>query len=253
MEGRGEEIPVIPPPKRISKIVPDYFTVDLPYYSIIQLNSSNTGAAAEIDLRMNSIYDPIVGGTKNNQPQGRDQWALTFQFYRVLKSQIKLTLLTTEVQQTQDRPSTSTWVFAYELDEQSGNTSTSVDALLTTKHAKRTMISVAPQTSNAGASTEFYASHPNMAVLQHTYTPGTWDHHVQELGLSERWTPIAENPAYFHNMAIRLIGLDGQAITDNRWELMVQINYTVQFREARHQLLKELEGTFTTVDAAPTT
>lgn len=252
--GGGAEVPVMPPPSRISKIVPDYFTIDLPYYQIVQLTGTNTGASANINLRMNSIYDPIVGTLSDRQPQGRDQWALTFQYYRVLKSQIKLTLLTNAIGNALSRPSQDTWVFAYELDEQLGNTATSVDALMTTKHAKRTMISVAPQTASGnGTNTVYNPQHVNMVELHHLYNPNTWDHHVQELGQSERWTPIGENPAFIHNMALRLIGLDNQAIADGQWEMMVQVNYTVQFREARHQLIKETEGTYTTVDAAPTT
>lgn len=239
---KNQEIPV-KPFGRVSKIVPDYFSINLPYYTKVTLNTGNTGPSNEIDLRLNSIYDPIVGATANNQPQGRDQWALTFQYYRVVGSQVKLTLLTNETSGLTERPSTDTWVFAYELDEQLGNVSNSFDALMMTKHAERTLISTAPQTSAYnGTGITHNPNHPNMSILQHTYSPGKWDHHVQEVGSQERWTPVGENPAYFHNMAIRLIGMDGQSITADRWELLVQVNYTVQFREANHTLIKQLEG-----------
>ena len=143
---KGDEVPVIPPPAKIAKIIPDYFSIMLPHYAKLSLAPSNTGSGNHIDVRLNSIYDPIVGVLSNVQPQGRDQWAANFEFYRVLGANVKLTVLTNQPGDITAPPSTDTWVFAYELDEQLGRVSDSVEALMVTKHAKREFISTAPQT-----------------------------------------------------------------------------------------------------------
>ena len=195
-----------------------------------------------------------MGVLSNVQPQGRDQWAANFEFYRVLGANVKLTVLTNQPGDITAPPSTDTWVFAYELDEQLGRVSDSVEALMVTKHAKREFISTAPQTmTHTGSGFAFSAQHPNSRVLTYSYNPNNWDYHVQEQGEEERWTPIGQNPSFIHNMAIRLIGLDGQAIADNQWELLLQIEYTVQFREAKHTLLKTREGIVAPDSTQPTT
>lgn len=246
----GEEVPVIPPPKRISKIAPDYTTIQLPYYAKVLINSSLLGGTNYLGIRLNSVYDPIVGATVDQQPQGRDQWAGIFNFYRVLQSDVKLTFLNNNYQGgAPDLPSRTIYAVGYELIDAGQEVSNSVDAFMITKHAKRELLGagdVQQYATGAGAS----GNKPSVQVVTHMYRPEMWDYHVQELGTEERWTPILQNPTNDHFMAVRVFDLGGQGIGTDRMEVLVQINYTVQFREVRQPIIKQLDGTDATYGGA---
>ena len=216
--------------------------MDLPYYAIYTVTQAMVGTTNKVEIRLNSIYDPIVGVDVDRQPQGRDLWAGAFQFYRVLSSDVKLTLMTNETSGTASIPADDTYVWGYELIEQGGTVSNGTDMFMMTKHAKRQLISKTSQSASGnGTATNFNSTNPNASELTFHYEPAMWDYHVQEVGLEERWTPIGANPSNFHYMALRIHGLNGQTITANRWNMMVQISYTVQFREAKASLLKTLD------------
>jgi hypothetical protein len=236
--GGDQEVPVVPPPAKLSKIHPDYLSIDLPFYAKYTVTPAMVNSNNHIDLRLNSIYDPVVGATTNRQPQGRDRWASAFDFYRVLSCDVKLTLITNEVQGTLSRPSDDTYVWGYELIEQNGTVSNSVDVFMITKHAKRQMMTKASQVVSGAT---FSASSPHASTLTYHYMPQAWDFHVQEVGMEERWTPIGANPSNFHYMAIRIFGLDGQNLATDSWEMLVQMDYKVQFREVRASLIKTLD------------
>ena len=86
--GNTDEVPLVPEPKRIGKIVQDYTTIVLPFYQRINIDTSQVGGTNSVDIRLNSIYDPIVGTTTNRQPQGRDAFAQNYQYYRVIRSSV---------------------------------------------------------------------------------------------------------------------------------------------------------------------
>ena len=59
----GEEVPVIPPPAKLSKIIPDYFTITLPWMHRV-VTSTESWFTHDLDrplalIRLNSIYDPL--------------------------------------------------------------------------------------------------------------------------------------------------------------------------------------------------
>ena len=86
----GEEVPVIPPPRRIAKIQPDYFTVVLPYYETYRDGSNPQTTNTNRHFRLNSIFDPDQTST-GHQPMGRDTWAGIYKYYRVIKTDVKIT------------------------------------------------------------------------------------------------------------------------------------------------------------------
>ena len=105
----GDEVPVVPLPKRVSKIMPDYQSIQLPFYAKYTVTTGMVNSTNYVAVRLNSIYDPIQGTTSNRQPQGRDNYAQLWNFYRVLGSQIKVTFLNNQHAQAVQRPSQQIW------------------------------------------------------------------------------------------------------------------------------------------------
>ena len=67
----GDEVGVIPPPRKLSKIHPDYFTINVPQVYRLTAAAANILYASTTPLatiRLNSIYDPLKAAraTLNN-------------------------------------------------------------------------------------------------------------------------------------------------------------------------------------------
>lgn len=243
----GEDVPVIPPPRKISKIHPDYFTIELPFALIHQVESTATFPHANIKpvatVRLNSIYDPIAnvrsgtGGTdpqitSNAQPQGRNVWAPHFKYYRVLRSDVKVTIINASLIGSGAFPLFHSFVCGYEIADEDAVLSNNATAFLTTKHAKRAIL---PPATRAGASNMKANS---AQVFTFTYFPENWDYHVEGTGAEERWTPIAENPNIDHHLNVRLFHMDATNAPTGNISMIVQVSYKVQFREAIDSFFK---------------
>lgn len=264
---QGEEVPVVPPPKKVAKIHPDYFTVELPFVERLFTSNESLFAYANDEpfaiIRLNSIYDPLqrrFGGKtgnpdaateSNRQPQGRNIWHSHFKYYRVLKTMVKLTFVNKRHQLSPDLPFAEHYVVGYELVDEDHAISNNTDMFLMTKRAKRDILRPAHKGSTFDSSgtvvNEFNIDSPHV-IQTYTYNPTEWVHHVEELGEEERWTPIGENPAIDHNMCIRFMHLNASAPLSQTEAVgvLVQLTYQVQFREQTDSFIK----TFNTETAA---
>jgi hypothetical protein len=250
----GDEVPVVPPPKKVSKIHPDYFTVNLPYIAqIVDLTAVQipfVNATQIARIRLNSIYDPIVGALLNNQPVGRDTWASHFKYYRVLRANVKLTWVSNYP--TRDKvtiaahPISHSFAVGFEVADQDASISNNCHMFLTTKHAKRDIMPPAKTIHNTYWNGTVAVKDSNVSenrVLHqyYTYNPTSWDHHVSQVGAEERWTPIGANPAVDHDLVLRCFHMDAtqNPLQDDLMNVMIQINYEVQFREVMDSIIKE--------------
>lgn len=252
----GGEVPVMPVPRNISKVVPNYFTINLPYEEKIVTNASVytlTNSLPVLRIRLNSIYDPIVGTASDTQPQGRDLWAGHFKYYRVLGANVTFTLLTTQEAAKLDTAPTpddfpadrGIFVYGYELCDQDQTICDKLDSFLCAKHCKRAMMgpAVVDRVWN-GTTTDTHLRAPARGTLSYNYSPNDWNFHVREVGTEERWTPILQNPSVDHDLVIRMFHLDNTAPDDRTSSLMVlvNINYTVQFMEEKEVAYKTRDG-----------
>ena len=101
----GDEVPVVPPPRKLAKIHPDYFTVTLPWVYKLQTSTEAQFAYSNsqpfVRIRLNSVYDPLkeISAIANplrdidRQPQGLTIWESHFKYYRVLRCRVKLTFV----------------------------------------------------------------------------------------------------------------------------------------------------------------
>jgi len=79
--------------KYIPNGIPNTFITKMRYCQIIELDSSVTGNSVTYPFRANSLYDPDVSliDPSQHQPMYRDEFALLYRKYCVLKSTIKMT------------------------------------------------------------------------------------------------------------------------------------------------------------------
>lgn len=276
--GNNMEVAVIPPPRKIVKITNDHFTVNLPF---VTRTWSSAEAAFTFDvtdpfavIRLNSIYDPIkkTHATKlatfntDVQPHGRHIWDTHFQFYRVLKTHVKLTFVNNRVLHhlKDDRPFNEHYVVGYELVDESQQISNHVDMFLMTKRAKREILgpagfgitfkSGAVLPAEEGDVVNQYPQKVATKVMTYTYVPEAWNTHVEEKGQEERWTPIGANPSIDHDMVIRIMHLDKALpeATAKAIGVLIQVSYDVQFRESVDSFTKTLNndtGTYPDAEA----
>lgn len=261
----GDEVPIMPPPRKMSKIHPDYFSLNIPYcfredeFSLSTFTYDNRTPV--MTIRLNSIYDPLkqirTGTDTENialndpvldsdiHPAGRDIWAAHFKYYRVLGASVKVTFAHNgRADGENDSPFQNTFMFGYELTDEDGQISDQVETFLTTKDAKRDFISQCATTeAYNGTSTQARITKPQFTSFVYKYDPANWKYHVEEKSSEERWTPIKQNPGIDHELNVRLFHMNDQFGPSGNGAVLVQINYQVQFREPIDSFFKAIDGT----------
>ena len=79
--------------------------------------------------------------------------------------------------------------------------------------------------------------------LSYHYSPYAWDYHVHETGVEERWTPVSSTPATSHLLLLRMFSAKGEAASNYDMECFVEMEFTVQFREANFNKYKVRDDT----------
>lgn len=224
----GDEVAVVPLPKRIALTAPDYFNVKLPY-AFIGFNT-DAGVATGVNIRtfrLNSIYDPDSGSGSLHQPMGRDAWAGIYKFYRVMETEVEIITIN---QQNKTETSTAKNAVLIGLEHTDDTTSTgltqNMDAFMETKNSETHLL---PGKDNSPA---------NSNSMSFYYSPQSWDDHVHETGVEERWTPVGSNPSYVHDLAYRVFQIESTDLSAFDLQYKVHITYTVQFRELQFSVYK---------------
>jgi hypothetical protein len=199
---------------------PDYFNIVLPYHGIIRHSIIPPGGSPPGDStpqfyewRLNSIYDPDKTNTDAfKQPLGRDTWASVYDYYRVLQTDVLITVQNMYQLASSGRGCS---IFGYQLTDGTSKAETR-DAFMEGKHNKGIMLGP-------------HGSGTDHAVFQFSYRPENWDHHITNQDSSTRWTPVGSNPAISHILATSCF----PAFPTEGSELIyqIQLKYHVQFRE----------------------
>lgn len=212
-----EEVP-IKPEGNPSISHPDYFNIILPYFDTVRytLTAATPTVNRHHHWRLNSINDPDVTGS-GHQPLGRDTWATVYDYYRVLQTDVLITV-------TNLTPLSGTGVgamiFGYQLTD-------GVD------HTEQKIAFMEQKISKGGMLTPFGGG-MDTAVYQYTYRPEQWDHHVTQADSSTRWTPIGSAPSINHSLVTSMMPFDpneGGTIA-----YTIEFKYHVQLREVNASL-----------------
>lgn len=252
----GDEVAVVPPPRKIAKIHPDYFTLNLPYNIVEDVFAASsftfTNSTPLFTIRLNSLYDPLAqsrAGTLTNphkqsdvQPQGRDIWAAHFKYYRVLEADIKVTIVNAAIRGSGSFPFFNSFMTGFELTDEDGAIANNLYAFMGTKHAKRKFLKACDRNTYWDETPTASAQNIGTNLVSDTFTfkyiPEAWDYHIEEKGSEERWTPIAQNPAIDHQLNVRLFHIDPTNPPSGNLAAMVSVMYKVQFREPIDSILK---------------
>lgn len=225
--GHDEEVAVVPPPKRIAKAYADYTTIKLPWFDRTALSTVATSSALATHVfRLNSVYDPdYTAAGITHQPLGRDKFAaFGYKYYRVLSCDVTLEFHNGTSIDTSAAIDQFVMV-GYELTDDPSTAFDDYRAFVEGKQTKGQILKSTVQANGGlGLSTR----------MTYHYNPSSWDFHVQETGIEERWTPIGEDPPNPHYLVLHsgMAVLDGNYTT--RTNCYVHLSYTVQFREASH-------------------
>lgn len=218
MEDHGDEVPIIPIPRRVAHSYADYTTIKLPImeHFVMTTTTPDTSLITHA-FRLNSVFDPFATSGTVHQPNGRDKFvAFGYKYYRVLEADVTIMWSNHSV----STAIADDVIVGYSLSDDTAVTYADYRAFVEAKHNSHRFLR-----SQATA----WDGHQRETVLKYKYRPQEWDYHVQETGVEQRWTPIGENPANLHY----IICHSGPALLTHstRTQAYVNILYTVQFRE----------------------
>lgn len=247
------DVQVVPIPRQIAKSHPDYFTIKLPIYATFTQTLTENTSIAHYWLRLNSVFDPFVGGTADlYQPFGRDTWGAIYDYYRVVSCDVNLIFDYRQGKFGSNETTSSPYDYdgrcahalvGYAISDDTTDKHANGRAFVEGKHTKAahlfpTNFEVAA-TSTAGGSTpsdvtRMFCYGGNTAMSFH-YAPENWDYHVQQTGIETRWTAQGANPTNPHYMGIVMAYPQNDGTLDSDDEIKIgctaYVNYTVQWRE----------------------
>lgn len=207
--------PIMPVPKHIANQMSDYATYTLKYVELfpdVQLNGSVKWFK---QFRANSIYDPNYSDV-GHQPLGRDLLANIYQHYRVLKTEIKCSF-----SPSGKRAADNIFVHPYVVGDLVGTAQTTyptnVETLGECKRGRVWLV----------------GAENTVSSWERTIYPGLLDETIETNGISDQtqmsmWTPVGANPAeeQYYTIMLNTNGVNEACYVS----VLVQINYTVQFR-----------------------
>ena len=232
---KQDDVP-IKPFGRVSKTAPDYFTVRLPYAESNRVvMNTNSASYKELQFRLNSIFDVSHIDGQEQQPQGRDKWCGIFDYYRVLRCDVKMTIINNNARDDQY----SRMLVGYQWGEEPVNEfATTIPAALASKRSHQMVL--------LGRNCDH---HGNAVTLQYSYDESSFEHHVNPTDQDTIWTEIDTNPTVKRNIIFTCIPLQKGPTPEIQhkqidFQYIFEAQYTVQFREAKHEIIRgQMQGT----------
>lgn len=215
-ETRDVNPPIMPVPRYISNQMGDYATYTLKYTELYPDVSLSGSLKWYKQFRPNSIYDPNYSDI-GHQPLGRDLLAGIYQHYRVLKAEFKCSF-----SPAGKRAADNVFVHSYIVGDIVGtgqtNYPTAVQTLGECKRGRCWLV----------------GAENTVSTWERTIYPGMLDETIDTNGITDQaqqsmWTPIGSNPAeeQYYTIMLNTNGTDEACYVS----VLVQINYTVQFRD----------------------
>lgn len=207
--------PIMPVPRHIANQMSDYATYTLKYTELYPDVALGGSLKWYKQFRPNSIYDPNYSDV-GHQPLGRDLLAGMYQHYRVLKAEFKCSF-----SPAARRAADNVYVHSYIVGDIVGTGQTTYPANVQTlgecKRGRCWLVS----------------AEDTVSTWKRTIYPGLLDETIDTNGITDSaqqsmWTPIGNNPAeeQYYTIMVNTNGADEVCY----FSVLVQINYTVQFR-----------------------
>jgi hypothetical protein len=232
-----DEVPVIPVPRAVSKITPDVFNIVLPLYISVALttatgissNNPMSVPAALADAKVTIVLNQLRHILGSFSARGCTHWSAMYNYYRITQMDVLITAyvrdkITGSGANYQSDNRNKYILGTYANDNPSSSNWTTVKDFCEMKGTKKVML----HTSGV------HGVLPCNSI-QFTYRPETWDLHVTESGVEERWTPVTAAPAdprYLHLGVVGAGGNNENAVV----ETYIEVRQHVQFREANESI-----------------
>lgn len=260
----GDDIPVVPPPAKISKIIPDYTTIKLPWHAYQGFFFNNNITSNGLFIRLNSIQDPSVSFSWH-RPKPYTTWNTLYKYYRVLACDVHIRYHFIKGHVPYGRIATGlpaenpnlenpvakhipSLICGYAPTDDQSDIYPNAVASIEGKHSKNMWLDprdaeMIVDPSVPGGSYVYYFG--GVRECDYHYTPESWDYHVRENVHDSRWTLMNSNPDESHLLHVYCMhpGIEGEGTLDmRRWvRIDVNVNYTVQLRE--HAIARQHETT----------
>jgi len=216
-------------------------------------NDPVAAAIARAVIDQTAAFNPTTTASGAGGPQGRNIWQAHFKYYRVLRTDVKITFFNKNCEMLTDTgsgpanvgPLRNHYIVGFELVDEDAQLSDTTEMFLMTKNAQRGILPPAHGISiplNSAGQSYPICSKVSHAVMNYSYDPLNWNYHVEQTsGVETRWTAIGANPTLNHLLAVRMFHLDTAAQANAGWYnlgCMVQIEFEVQFMECLDSFYK---------------
>lgn len=265
----GDDIPVIPPPRKIAKHVPDYTTIKLTYFDYVNLveGSGNQNDIARHYIRLNSIYDIAksaaataatedIDGALPHAPAGRAVWENIYKYYRVLSTDVTLTYVNNSAitySTTGADEYTETPILVGYIPVEGESDSTAPQNWyhwVERKHSKAELMDpgwIKNTTATATFRQPISKGLGMTKIMKYHYEPGKWDYHVTDNAEDERWTLLTKAPEIARNLCVmackaREPAGAGNFATGYDVRCYYHMNITVQLRELKDDILYKTDS-----------
>lgn len=254
----GDEVPVVPPPNKIAKIIPDYTTIKMPWheYFILTLHGGNTPKNRDVYwFRLNSVQDPslqfLSSGTptsiSTHRPNPYATWNTLYKYYRVLETDVHLRFYMRkwEILRQADRDiggNIPSVICGYQLNDDASQEYPNAVACIEGKQSKNMWLDARDMEyiPNKAAGTDLgdYSVVYSGGVREcdFHYDPKKWDYHIRDNVVDQRWTLMSTNPEDSHLIGVHIYTpfRSGENLpSNNPVNVRVDVNmtFTVQLRE----------------------
>jgi hypothetical protein len=243
------EDPVIPPPKKISNVAPDYFTfkgrvVIYKQYSLSTVdrstgvNSNTAKLYQEVRIRLNSPADINLdltsGDESNKELNGFDKWKTFYSHYRVLRTNVRVTFMRREGITADKDTAGSTDLGGWSIPvivgfvcDPSARLSIAdtkdYRPLLAGKH-------IAHDYLGKGGRTSF----------TYSYTPESWDQSIERVAEDGIWTPTSKNPS--SNDLLHIFCMPASTYCAGDVQAFIEVEQEVQMKQYTDTFLNDIYG-----------
>lgn len=228
-----EEIPIVQPPKNLSNIVPDYFTIKMKcrYHHTLTLT---TGAYASTRINMNNLNSPFSSFTGLDY-LGLSQWKALFSFYRILANDITVNIK--NVTESSDMAGSGDRLWDGITRTTLEYTDAGTSRLQTARQMAESKHNVTTVLDPIG-----YGNGNYNHTFTHHYEPQQFinkNSHITQNGDEERWTSVSSAPTHQHYCHVGAV-VNGDAVAAGS-NIILKVDMiceaTVQFREVLDTVL----------------
>ena len=231
---KTHETQVTPIPRNIKPGLPEYFTTKLVYTDLRALDIDRTtdNNGADLQVRLNSIYDVLDSVTGQQQPRWRTYFSTIYDYYTVIGTEVHITGImrrnNSGISRGIDAPVRMLWR-TYGADTPSTLAVDAETLLQDLNYKHHTYLPI-------GDNEDVGFRLPTMYFTHKDYMDKIEE--IKQDDKEEIWTPVGASPGLNHRLIVSprtMFDLGETAMVNNKIQVTYQLKfvYTVQFKESK--------------------